>query len=177
LSVSGYFKGFSNEANYTVSGRMQDTVTETNGVGLGTERFVIVFDWFSLDDPGFADAQASLSYNGVVVWSEDHPAPGHTDAFNHESIATVDEPFTFGQPFTFEAIVTASGGPFGFSSLALSNGTLSVTNSDLLAVPEPSTWLSVLVGFGLLRLKRSTRSRHKPTCGSRLSGKGEASQL
>jgi hypothetical protein len=96
MSVEAQVHGLVWGANVQFTGQMHDTLIEHGGVGLGTERFRIVFDWFTIAsaDPVSADLFAIFYFNGVPVWQEEHYLNAR---WSEESVVTVDEPFTYGQ--------------------------------------------------------------------------------
>jgi PEP-CTERM motif len=165
LNVGGGANGTPIKADYLATSQMQDTITNTNGTGTGMETFTITFDWLGIDDPGGSDVQAKFLFNGSLVWSEDHPTRGHLNTFPQESVATIEEPFIYGQPLGIEADITASGGSGPGSpnyTLSTVHGTLTVTEST---VPEPnSVWLVGIGAMGIFigaagGVKRKLRTR------------------
>jgi hypothetical protein len=149
LAVAGSIYGNGFGASYHFMSQMEDTVTESNGTGTGIEQFIVTFDWLGIDDPGGSDVQAQFFYNGIMVWSEDHPTRGHLNTFPQESAATFEEPFTYGQPFTFEAQISTEGecSTGLYWCFATSHGTLAVEHSDPTPVPESSSLVFFMIGL------------------------------
>lgn len=142
ISSGGPLMQGTNHLDLTTS--LQDTVTETGGIGPGTEEFRLAFNWQGVGDPGSPMEMADLLYNGMVVWSEQKAQHNREDPLPHTETILIDEPFSFGQPFTFQAEVGLSDTESGIFASSQASASLAVVHQ---AIPEPRT--IALVGWVL----------------------------
>ena len=95
-----------------------------------------------------------LSYNSQLL--EFYDVSGNV-LFSHKLSPVQGPPYDFAQANYTRYLVNSSNGIAGFSLLPFGGeGNVSFDNLVATAVPEPGTWLSMLLGFGLLgsRLRR-----------------------
>jgi hypothetical protein len=140
-----------------------DALVATGGTGSGIVTFTVNWAWNAGDDDCCGEqAIAEFDYNGVKVWSATDGPNNITPPFPHTWTVTLDEPFTYGVPFTWSAHVEVTGGGNGsiISSSALDIGASGPALVDALATtPELSTLQ--LFGEGLLVLCAALRIRAK----------------
>jgi hypothetical protein len=131
-----------------------EQLVATGGTGSGIVEFTIMHTWLSAIEFGLISTSADLKFNGNQVWSGGDGLcnlPGNC-FIQHNDTIVVDEPITYGVPFSFQASenATGSGNGAGFStgnsSLVITE--LLTTGGQLAAVPEPFS--VALVGGGLL---------------------------
>ena len=144
--------------SYDMRGSLQEDVLPVDGVGKGVEQFALTLTWSAVSDLGPpAYATADLLFNGAPVWSVTRQHQNDLDPYQHTEMFVVDQSFTFGVPFSFQADVGVSGNGFTDSGQyeLYSSAQLTVTLSPSLPeapppVPEPGTLPLVVSGSGIL---------------------------
>jgi hypothetical protein len=146
---AGYGPGsptFSFQSTFT------DFLLPVGGNGPGTVEFTLTYTSGGLADVGNATDAADFWFNGTSAWSQSDfvcYVPPSPDCF-HTSTIVIDEPLTYGVPFSYaaEVSVTGSGAAGGSNSLAITSAIL--TGGQLIETPEPASLL--LFGTALLAL-------------------------
>ena len=117
----------------------------TGGTGSGTVEFTLTYSFSGLEDLAFLRGGGDLFFNGVQVASLQ---PGFCFTplgfprcdLPQNVVKIVDEPITYGQPFTYQADDFMSGGGTGFGVSNQVTITASLlTGGELIEVPEPAT--------------------------------------
>jgi len=156
--VSMSFQGVQNLPNsWFFQGTDEESLMPSGGTGSGIIEFTLTHDWLGYADfLSSARTDAHFLFNGQEVWGGFDPVCFIPDngarCFQpHSTVIVIDEPITYGTPFTFGGIVTGHGaGSVGFASgsSSLSFSATLLSDGELVSVPEPSAFGTA--GFGLL---------------------------
>lgn len=150
--------GFSLQSTFT------DSLMPVGGSGSGTVEFTLTYTWSGLNDLGFDQGSADLLFNGSSTHAWDFQShacltppevwcPGGISALTRTEVATVDEPVTYGVPFSYQADLLLSGGGSGLlgTSNQLVVSTSLLTGGQLVELPEPASLGFCAIGaFSLL---------------------------
>lgn len=155
IHIVGFPSTFSLQSTFT------DSLLPVGGSGSGMAEFILTYSYTGLVDLGGAQGAADLLFNGVQVINIHPPfcsapppsAPCVQYTQPQQIVEVIDEPITYGVPFSYQADDFLSGQ--GTILFGLSNGlaisTSLPTGGTLAEVPEPGTlWLCVIGSLGLL---------------------------
>jgi len=163
---------------FSFQSTFKDSVLAVGGTGQGTVEFTLTYGWtLSFNDSGFGTMSSDFLFGGIPVWSKSDQScqfgePCWSFFFACPNPKTfgcplnvttiIDEPITYGIPFSYQADVSSFGGA---GIYAVQNGlnisAMLITGGQLIEAPEPSSlWLSSVVLLWLLF--RSSRRLPSP---------------
>lgn len=156
---------------FSLQSTFTDSLLPVGGSGPGMVEFILTYSYTGLVDLGSAQGAADLLFNGVQVINIHPPfctaPPPSVPCVQYtqpqQIVQVIDEPITYGVPFTYQADDFLSGQ--GMILYDLSNGlaisTSLPTGGTLEEVPEPGTlWLCTMGSLGLL-FRLASFSRHE----------------
>jgi len=153
--------GVGNDRNSTFAfqSTFMDSLLPIGGTGQGTVQFTLTYTWDSFGDSGSGTMSGDFIINGSQLWSESNqtclfgePCSGPPPLNPFIVTTVIDEPITYGVPFSLQADVSSdsdagSGGLYMVQN-SLDISPVLITGGQLVELPEPaSLWLC---GFGLL---------------------------
>ena len=154
VSTSGGVGNFPfGSASLSLRSTLTDSLLPIGGNGAGTIEFTLTYTWQGLEDNGSGSTAADLFLNEMQAWSQSDPVcptPPMAPCYgfpNHQSIIVVDEPITYGVPFSYRSDVSFSASGIevgGFNQLSISTSLL--TGGQLVELPEAGTLVLALIG-------------------------------
>jgi hypothetical protein len=146
LTVTGSMDWhYSGNSQWSFTGQQTDSETITGRTGQGIIAFMLTWLWTAENDLTAGNAAtADFWFNGTEVWQVDKGGMNYDPTFPHTQTIVLNEPFTYGVPFSWQGDVEVLGNGHG---VAQTYSSLAVVP---IIVPEPG--LGWLFGIALSAL-------------------------
>lgn len=161
-------------ADVSLQSIFTDSLIPVGATGSGTVEFTLTYTFGGFTDTGIAQGSSDLFFNGLQVATIergfcDLPNTAGPCSGPQHVVDVIDEPITYGVPFSYQADDFLSS---GFSVAGVNNNVMIsaslTTGGSLVEVPEPNTlWLC---GFGSLGLLFGLRRKRRVAAHASLNG-------
>jgi hypothetical protein len=122
---------------------LTDTLLALGGSGSGAVEFTLDYDWHACQDGSHTDIASDFFFGGASAWSDAGSRGHHCPfPFDHPSTIVLDEPITYGQPFTWRESISldaANGDPSYSAGISLAVSAVLLSGGTLISVPEPAS--------------------------------------
>ena len=149
----------------TFQGSIADLFLATGGSGSGKVEFTLDYNWSACQDDFSTNESAAFSFNGAIAWSDSGSRGHHCEdlPLDHHSTLVIDEPITYGIPFTWEEDTSLNGGSEGVYGASISLGVSAalLSGGQLVAIPEPAApWTCAVALLGIAMYGRRRQAQN-----------------